>query len=682
MKYVGKGMNNSIKKGVVVTVILLFISVSVIPSVPSEQTSTGETSTVDDNNAKGRRDGTQESAYRYTWVDNNLTNNRYIYPMYNYTHYTRDFRNRKIAVNTRINIDEKISSVTELSKNNKQTYNKNPSNRGSDVIYVPDDYPTIQSAVDNATAGDEIIVRNGTYKENIIVDKQLTIRSENGYKNCTIKAKKVSNHVFTVWSNSVSISGFKVLGSEEAGIYLWDANYCNISCNRIYDNIYGIKVSRSHNNTFYVNNLGHFWEGGYWGIWLKDSHNNTIFQNTIAEHHGIGIGIHMQHSNNNRVSNNVIKNNNYGFIIEASSNNNTIANNTVESNHHGGINFYSSYYNSIFHNNINSTYWDGIYLEESDCNRIKSNSFSNDGLFVFYSYHNTIENNTVNGKPLIYLEDESDKVIDEETGEIILVNCENISIQGQEISNVENGIEFWMTCNSTISECKIYSNHFEAIWLAYSHNNKIKDNNLSYSWSGLALYYSENNEICSNKFHKNRWEGIYLDESHLNKIHNNTLIGCDCNGIELKNSNKNDICYNNIFSHIHYFEGIVFYQSKFNNIYHNYIHDNSCGIRFYHANRNSIYDNIISDNDEGVDFRESYLNVVNYNNLEDSAYFSYFILDFLFFNFWNRNYWGEGEVNNIKVIHGRMSLLEVGAWSFKWIQIDWHPAKQPYDIGV
>ena len=41
------------------------------------------------------------------------------------------------------------------------SYVKELSFSGSDVIYVPDDYSSIQSAVENATAGDEIIVRDG-----------------------------------------------------------------------------------------------------------------------------------------------------------------------------------------------------------------------------------------------------------------------------------------------------------------------------------------------------------------------------------------------------------------------------------------------------------------------------------------------------------------------------------------
>jgi len=54
------------------------------------------------------------------------------------------------------------------------------------TIYVPDNYAKIQWAVDNATAGDTIIVRDGTYYENVIVNKQLTIKSENGSANCIV----------------------------------------------------------------------------------------------------------------------------------------------------------------------------------------------------------------------------------------------------------------------------------------------------------------------------------------------------------------------------------------------------------------------------------------------------------------------------------------------------------------
>ncbi|CAD6492948.1 MAG: hypothetical protein CHKLHMKO_00380 [Candidatus Argoarchaeum ethanivorans] len=43
----------------------------------------------------------------------------------------------------------------------------------SAAIYVPDDYAKIQWAVDNASAGDTIIVRDGIYTENVDVKKDI-----------------------------------------------------------------------------------------------------------------------------------------------------------------------------------------------------------------------------------------------------------------------------------------------------------------------------------------------------------------------------------------------------------------------------------------------------------------------------------------------------------------------------
>jgi len=57
----------------------------------------------------------------------------------------------------------------------------------STTYYVPDDFYTIQDAIDAAIDGDEIIVRDGTYPEHIdFLGKKITLRSENGPFRTTI----------------------------------------------------------------------------------------------------------------------------------------------------------------------------------------------------------------------------------------------------------------------------------------------------------------------------------------------------------------------------------------------------------------------------------------------------------------------------------------------------------------
>src|SRR3990167_2016782 len=43
---------------------------------------------------------------------------------------------------------------------------------------VPDDYPTIQAAIDAASPGDTIIVRPGTYFENLTLNKSVVLTAE------------------------------------------------------------------------------------------------------------------------------------------------------------------------------------------------------------------------------------------------------------------------------------------------------------------------------------------------------------------------------------------------------------------------------------------------------------------------------------------------------------------------
>jgi nitrous oxidase accessory protein NosD len=47
---------------------------------------------------------------------------------------------------------------------------------GGTTIYVPQDYPTIQGAINASSDGDTIIVAPGLYKENVVIDKSLTLK--------------------------------------------------------------------------------------------------------------------------------------------------------------------------------------------------------------------------------------------------------------------------------------------------------------------------------------------------------------------------------------------------------------------------------------------------------------------------------------------------------------------------
>ncbi|MHC1578119.1 MAG: PKD domain-containing protein [Candidatus Methanospirareceae archaeon] len=191
------------------------------------------------------------------------------------------------------------------------------------VIFVPDDYATIQAAVNAASPGDTIIVRDGTYCENVeISTPHLTIRSENGSDRTTVLAKYPKDLVFNVTADFVNLSGFTATGagSWNAGIYLYHAAHCNISCNNAENNWYGILLSYSSNNNSLTSNNANY-NNNYVGILLSYSSNNNSLTSNNANYNSY-YGIWLNYSCNNKIYLNNFFNNTYSNVDSDKSKNN------------------------------------------------------------------------------------------------------------------------------------------------------------------------------------------------------------------------------------------------------------------------------------------------------------------------------------------------------------------------
>ncbi len=258
------------------------------------------------------------------------------------------------------------------------------SSASASTLYVPDDYSTIQVAVDGASDGDTIIVRDGTYVENVDVNKSVTIKSENGAEVTIIQAANLSDSVLEVFSDYVNINGFMVKragGMYFAGIYLFNADHCAVSDNIIMSNNIGIYLHSSSNNTL-ANNTA---SNNNNGIMLRSSSNNAITDNIASNN---DIGIDLDSSSNNTLTNNIASNNDITGIHLESSSYNTITNNTASSNY-DAIYLYSSS-NNVLTSNIASNNANGVDLRGSSNNNIFLNTFTDNTDSIYdHSYHST-----------------------------------------------------------------------------------------------------------------------------------------------------------------------------------------------------------------------------------------------------------------------------------------------------
>jgi len=238
----------------------------------------------------------------------------------------------------------------------------------------------IQSAVNNATDGETICVKDGNYHENVNVNTaNITIQSENGAANCVVNASNPDDYVFNVTADWVNITGFTVEGATgypKAGICLGSGTaHCNISSNNATNNYYGIHLEFSDTNNITGNEIS----GNACGIYLYSSWNNEITNNNVSYNDNDGIklgpvtassynnitdnvithngqyGIYFHYFEaHNTIFNNTISNNSYGIFIENADNNNIIAN-VIVNNQQYGINLTASSSNTIYNNYFNNT---------------------------------------------------------------------------------------------------------------------------------------------------------------------------------------------------------------------------------------------------------------------------------------------------------------------------------------
>ena len=205
-------------------------------------------------------------------------------------------------------------------------------------------YATIQEAIDDADDGDTIHVDAGHYLENVNINKQLTLVGDS--MNSVVQANTSSDHVFDVTADRVNITGFTAAGAAKSGIYLYEADYCNITYNNATNNEYGIYLDSSSNS----NVIGDTANNNRWyGIYLSSSSNNSIINNTANNNQDTGI--YLSSSRSNKIIGNTANNNGYGLSLYTSSNT-SIASNTLLLNLFYGIYLYSSSSNTIFHNNL------------------------------------------------------------------------------------------------------------------------------------------------------------------------------------------------------------------------------------------------------------------------------------------------------------------------------------------
>lgn len=214
------------------------------------------------------------------------------------------------------------------------------------VIHVPEDYKSIQQAIDAAAPDDEIIVNAGVYKENILIEKTVALKASAGPSSTLVQAADESKPSIKVnKAVNATVTGFSATGSLAAGVLMSSASNITLTDCRFTDNASGIVMHGTTNSTI-KNNVSN--SNDQYGLYMEKSHGNRVEQNTAS------------------------LNRDKGFFI-SNSNGNWILNNSVNLNSWDGIMVYASTENTITGNKtLRNTY--GIVISESNGNEVSENT--------------------------------------------------------------------------------------------------------------------------------------------------------------------------------------------------------------------------------------------------------------------------------------------------------------------
>jgi len=452
----------------------------------------------------------------------------------------------------------------------------------------------------------------------------------------------IAGQVIIIGCNNISVSNLEI-SNTSTGITILNTN-----------------ESKILNNTILSNNKdGIYLTPGFYG----NSCNNLIIGNIIKNNmqYGICLDNYAGNNKNNIIKQNNIMNNGDGIFICNHWDNEmkfTIIDNKICSNNANGINIHRSYNNKIT-GNIISNNNNGLLLTYSYDNIFRNNTFQNNlnNLNVegweIYNYHQDIDTtNTIDGKKIYYLVEQSDMIIDESynVGYICLISCRNITLKNLTTTNEIIGLLIVNTTYSNIEYLNIYNNSQYGIRLYYSENNSIKKCNIynNSNSKGINLYFSLNNSITKchvynndigidievsgynsitgNNITKNNngilFSGVYYYNSgDNNKISGNNIINNNY-GINLRNSKGNIISENNIIKNFYGVSSVGYYSCNLKNIIDfNNISSNEYGIFLqYYSNENKIKNNTCNSNNvSGIYLESSYDTIISHNNCSLNA---------------------------------------------------------------
>jgi parallel beta-helix repeat protein len=494
--------------------------------------------------------------------------------------------------------------------------------------------------------GDIINVPSGTYNENVIVNKEVTLIGENNED--TIIVGDGSGNTVTVTANNVVISGFTIKngGSDypQAGVFLEGLENVQITNNIVSENNgLGVFVMWGTNNLISNNTIrDNGWSSNAAGIRVDGVYSPATLGNNTIMNNAIGIFLYSAHDV--VVGDNTLVSNNAGITVQGDSRNVLVKNNTIEmATTMYGIEFYDSFDSTVENNTVTNTGGNGVVIEGGSAFLTLSDNNIYDNFFNGLTLRDRASNNDVTSNLI--------------TG------------------NHQKGIQVDADClYNRLTENTITSNYQEGVYLNEASYVMIRGNVITNNgFSGINAVSSEDSGVIQNQITENSF-GIQLDTSSRISIVEN-ILGQEDIGVNLLSSHdcwvtKNSISDNNA--------GIVLRgpdgSPANNNLTGNQLDNNNMGIMLDNSQSNILRANTLTNNygTGGLYIADSSAsNMFTQNNFVGNS-LHVFVSDASVSNNFDGNYWDNYTAPPPHIINATLGVQDNSPLNDIWIYLPVH----------
>lgn len=521
---------------------------------------------------------------------------------------------------------------------------------------------------------DGILIQNAdrvTIVDSTIDDASNGVKVEGGSEDVVIENNEVSNSGtgirLSIGSHRVRIEDNDVVGSGD-GIRLSESDDVDVLANTVTDiNNRAIRLWKSQGVTVDDNTIedqatsldpavevvefshecaltnNHVSNSGEQGIFVLDSGDLTIEGNTLENNDqrlSDSSGLHIENSSETSVIGNTITDNeNRGIYVlpgDGSATNVTVENNTV-SGHGVDVHFEHVENATVTDNDLDT----GIVLAGTTLGHF-DHSFSD---------------NTSGGDPVFYASGEDDPSVPGNAGQVIVVDCTNVTVSGGAFNGVASGIQIAYCDGATVSgntltdmagsdevslEPDSTAPWGSALTVWSSDDATLSNNTIAGTdWNGLNVFDSDTVDLTGNDIsdtdrhvmtledcpnatvHDNditgsvERSGLYLKEgNHGSDVTENDISGNDNDGLEIRDSNDLLVEDNDVWANR---SGIMFDTVEGVRLRNNTVTDQEAfGILSYPfsgENENvTIEDNTVTGNNVGISLDDANVDTTVTNN--------------------------------------------------------------------